>query len=146
MGDLDSRIQEGPTGTMRDGRGRLQHGSGPQGRGFDSLQAHIFELRFPIVVDRLPDNGDIIGHNVAEIVTRQGCCVITILNGNWGAVTSASIPPLAMRSSFVLSRGIAGVPDTPSYLRLDVRSGVACNETRRRSRVLVVTEVTTGTG
>jgi hypothetical protein len=35
----------GRAGTIRDARGRLQHGSGPQGRGFDSLQAHHpFEL------------------------------------------------------------------------------------------------------
>jgi hypothetical protein len=65
-------------------------------------------------------------------MTSQGCCVITILNETWGAVASASIPPLAMRSSFVLSRGIAGVPDTPSHLRLDVGPRVACNEVRQR--------------
>src|SRR5207302_7844408 len=34
--------RKGRAGTTRDGRGRVHHGSGPQGRGFDSLQAHHF--------------------------------------------------------------------------------------------------------
>jgi hypothetical protein len=34
--------RKGRAGTTRDRRGRVQHGSGPQGRGFDSLQAHHY--------------------------------------------------------------------------------------------------------
>jgi hypothetical protein len=84
MGTSTLAYGRGRAGTIRDGRGRLQHGSGPQGRGFDSLQAH-HDLTTPLA-DVLPNAVSLVT-GCTQSRTVAGGCVIRILNepclANW---------------------------------------------------------------